>query len=123
MWDPLDVLNHWPGMSKGKTRKAAVHLYSLLDVPSSFQMLCGTRVAWHLYSSCTLYCKYTGWLGAQGISYEEALGKFWVLDAEGLITIKRPTALNDTVKSFARKTQEDVEGESLAETVRRVRTS
>lgn len=62
------------------------------------------------------------WLGAQGISYEEALGKFWVLDADGLITIKRPTTLNDTVKSFARKTQEDVEGESLVETVRRVRT-
>ncbi len=59
----------------------------------------------------------------QGISYEEALGNFWVLDADGLITIKRPTALNHTVKSFARKTQEDVEGESLVETVRRVRSS
>ncbi|KAK9904347.1 hypothetical protein WJX75_009960 [Coccomyxa subellipsoidea] len=57
----------------------------------------------------------------QGISYEEALGNFWVLDADGLITIKRPTALNHTVKSFARKTQEDVEGETLVETVRRVK--
>lgn len=57
----------------------------------------------------------------QGISYEEALGNFWVLDADGLITIKRPTALSDMVKSFARKTQEDPEGESLVETVRRVR--
>lgn len=59
-------------------------------------------------------------LVVQGISYEEALGNFWVLNADGLITIKRPTALNHTVKSFARKTQEDVEGETLVETVRRV---
>jgi hypothetical protein len=45
---------------------------------------------------------------------------FWILDAGGLITIKRGTPLNDTVKSFARKTQEDPEGETLVETVRRV---
>jgi hypothetical protein len=57
---------------------------------------------------------------AKGITYEEAMENFYILDADGLITIKRSTPLNDTVKSFARKTQEDVEGESLLETVRRV---
>ena len=43
-----------------------------------------------------------------------------MLDAGGLITIKRPTPLSETVKPFARKTQEDVEGNSLVETVRQV---
>ena len=56
----------------------------------------------------------------QGISYEAACANFWVLDAEGLVTIKRPTPLSETVKPFARKTQEDVEGNSLVETVRQV---
>ena len=56
----------------------------------------------------------------QGISYEEACANFWILDADGLITIKRETVISETVKPFARKTQEDVEGNSLVETVRQV---
>lgn len=56
----------------------------------------------------------------QGITYDEAMDNFWILDAKGLITIKRDTPLSDSVKSFARKTQEDVEGEALVDTVRRV---
>ena len=57
---------------------------------------------------------------SQGLSYEAACANFWVLDAGGLITIKRPTPLSETVKPFARKTQEDVEGNTLVETVRQV---
>ena len=59
-------------------------------------------------------------LRSQGLSYEAACANFWVLDAGGLITIKRPTPLSETVKPFARKTQEDVEGNTLVETVRQV---
>ncbi len=56
----------------------------------------------------------------QGLSYEEATSNFWVLDADGLVTVKREKQLSDTVEPFARKTQADPEGEQLADTVKRV---
>ena len=56
----------------------------------------------------------------QGLSYEEATANFWVLDAEGLVTVKREKQLSESVEPFARKTQADPEGESLADTVKRV---
>ena len=56
----------------------------------------------------------------QGLTYEEATANFWILDADGLITVKREKQLSSTVEPFARKTQADVEGEKLAATVLRV---
>ena len=57
----------------------------------------------------------------RGLSYEEATSNFWVLDAEGLVTVKREKQLSESVEPFARKTQADPEGEKLADTVKRVR--
>ena len=54
------------------------------------------------------------------MTYEEATANFWILDADGLITVKREKQLSSTVEPFARKTQADVEGETLAATVKRV---
>ena len=54
------------------------------------------------------------------MTYEEATANFWILDADGLITVKREKQLSSTVEPFARKTQADVEGEKLAATVQRV---
>lgn len=59
-------------------------------------------------------------LPAQGLSYEEATANFWVLDAEGLVTVKREKQLSESVEPFARKTQADPEAEALADTVKRV---
>ena len=59
-------------------------------------------------------------LPVQGLSYEEATANFWVLDAEGLVTVKREKQLGASVEPFARKTQADPEGEALADTVKRV---
>ena len=56
----------------------------------------------------------------QGLSYEEATSNFWVLDADGLVTVKREKQLSATVEPFARKTQADPEGENLVDTVKRV---
>ena len=56
----------------------------------------------------------------QGLSYEEATSNFWVLDADGLVTVKREKQLSATVEPFARKTQADPEGEKLVDTVKRV---
>ena len=56
----------------------------------------------------------------QGLSYEEATSNFWVLDADGLVTVKREKQLSETVEPFARKTQADPEGENLVDTVKRV---
>lgn len=60
-------------------------------------------------------------LSLQGLSYEEATSNFWVLDAEGLVTVKREKQLSESVEPFARKTQADPEGEKLADTVKRAR--
>ena len=54
------------------------------------------------------------------MSYEEATSNFWVLDADGLVTVKREQQLSAAVEPFARKTQADPEGEKLADTVKRV---
>ena len=34
----------------------------------------------------------------QGLSYEEATANFWVLDAEGLVTVKREKQLSESVE-------------------------
>jgi Malic enzyme, NAD binding domain len=57
----------------------------------------------------------------QGASFEEANANFWVLDHQGLITTQRP-GLPEVVAPFARRAADgDAEGESLLDTVRRVR--
>ena len=60
----------------------------------------------------------------QGLSREEALGQFWVLDANGLLTKKR-AYLSPTQECFARPAQDsegphDNEGESLLSVIKRV---
>ncbi|KAK9863752.1 hypothetical protein WJX84_011333 [Apatococcus fuscideae] len=57
-----------------------------------------------------------------GLSEEEAQARFWINDKDGLITSKRdPAATMDVVKPFARKVEEDVEGERLLDVVKRVK--
>ena len=71
--------------------------------------------------SRSLCIEWTECWSMQGLSYEEATSNFWVLDAEGLVTVKREKQLSESVEPFARKTQADPEGEKLADTVKRVR--
>lgn len=58
----------------------------------------------------------------QGLTEEEAQNRFWINDKDGLITTKRdPAATMAVVKPFARKADEDIEGEGLVDLVKRVR--
>ncbi len=59
----------------------------------------------------------------QGLTKEEARDRFWICDKDGLVTTKRdPASTMDVVKPFARKADECIEGESLADIVYRVRS-
>lgn len=59
----------------------------------------------------------------QGSSHQEACKNFWISDKQGLVTEERP-ALSEVVKPFARySNQGDVDGESLLDTIKRVRSS
>jgi malic enzyme len=55
-----------------------------------------------------------------GLSGEEASANFWVIDQKGLITESR-SGIQKHVKVFARKTDDDKDGEELLEVVKRVK--
>ena len=58
----------------------------------------------------------------QGLDFEDAAKRFWILDKNGLITRKRPDEeLTDVVRPFAAIAEDDVEGEDLLSVVKRVR--
>ncbi len=57
---------------------------------------------------------------AQGLTPEQAAERFYILDADGLVTRKRGDALTDTVRPYARA-EEDLEGMRLEEVVKHVR--
>jgi hypothetical protein len=57
---------------------------------------------------------------AQGLTPEQAAERFYILDADGLVTRKRGDALTDTVRPYARA-EEDLEGARLEEVVKHVR--
>ncbi len=57
----------------------------------------------------------------QGLDFEDAAKRFWILDKDGLITRKRPDEeLTDVTRPFAAIGEDDVEGESLLDVVKRV---
>lgn len=57
----------------------------------------------------------------QGLEFEEAAKRFWILDANGLITKHRPAEqLSDVQRPFAAIGEDDKEGESLLDVVKRV---
>lgn len=58
---------------------------------------------------------------SQGLTPEEARARFWILDANGLMT-KRREHLTHTQEAFARSTIDpsDQEGESLINVIKRV---
>lgn len=59
-----------------------------------------------------------------GLEYEDAAKQLWILDAKGLITKHRPAEeLSDVQRPFAAVGDDDVEGESLIDTVKRVKPS
>ena len=58
----------------------------------------------------------------QGLDFDDAAKRFWILDKNGLITRKRPDEeLTDVVRPFAAVGEDDVEGEDLLSVVKRVR--
>lgn len=56
----------------------------------------------------------------QGLTPEQAAERFYILDADGLVTQKRGDALTDTVRPFARK-EGEMEGARLEDVVKHVR--
>jgi hypothetical protein len=57
----------------------------------------------------------------QGLDFEDAAKRFWILDKNGLITRKRPDEeLTDVTRPFAAIGEDDIEGESLLDVVKRV---
>ena len=59
----------------------------------------------------------------QGLDFEDAAKRFWILDKNGLITRKRPNEeLTDVVRPFAAVAEDDIEGEGLLSVVKRVCT-
>ena len=58
---------------------------------------------------------------SQGLDFEDAAKRFWILDKNGLITRKRPDEeLTDVTRPFAAIGDDDIEGESLLDVVKRV---
>lgn len=58
----------------------------------------------------------------QGLDFEDAAKRFWILDKNGLITRKRPDEeLSEVVRPFAAIAEDDIEGEDLLSVVKRVR--
>ena len=57
---------------------------------------------------------------AQGMTPEQAAERFYILDADGLVTRKRGAALPENVRPYARQ-EEDLEGLRLEDVVRHVR--
>ena len=57
----------------------------------------------------------------QGLEYDEAAKRLWILDAKGLITKHRPAEeLSDVQRPFAAVGDDDKEGENLLDVVKRV---
>ena len=57
----------------------------------------------------------------QGLDFEDAAKRFWILDKNGLITRKRPDEeLTEVVRPFAAVAEDDIEGEDLLSVVKRV---
>ena len=56
----------------------------------------------------------------QGLTPEQAAERFYILDANGLVTSKRGAALPDNVRPYARH-EEDLEGLRLEDVVKHVR--
>ena len=60
----------------------------------------------------------------QGLEYDEAAKRLWILDAKGLITKHRPAEeLSDVQRPFAAVGDDDKEGENLLDVVKRVSCS
>lgn len=56
------------------------------------------------------------------MEFDDAAKQFWILDKDGLITRKRPDEeLTDVTRPFAAIGEDDQEGESLLDVVKRVR--
>lgn len=73
--------------------------------------MCTLSLRWT--ATCELLCV------LQGLSEEDAVSRVWLTDQDGLITNKR-TGISEVVKGFARKSDDDPEGEKLLDSVKRV---
>ena len=88
-------------------------MHSLLWIHSHLQSLLSTTPV----SSAKVPTRFL-----QGLDFDDAAKRFWILDKNGLITRKRPNEdLTDVVRPFAAVGEDDIEGEDLLSVVKRVR--
>ena len=75
-----------------------------------------------MYYQCTCQPPFSPYfcICAQGMTPEQAAERFYILDADGLVTRKRGAALPENVRPYARH-EEDLEGLRLEDVVKHVR--